>query len=72
MTLWAHYYRETEEHYRERGERPNVKKPWDTFTEDVKKAGEQILIAHQSEDKLTKYTKEKNSERMGLIEKQER
>ena len=51
----AAYYRSDEEFkYGRRREKPQFEKPWPTFTEDLLKLQEELLIVHQTTDKLGK------------------
>lgn len=51
----AHYYYEYEQWEQQRGElRPSFPKPWKTFTEDVKRIEEEVLISHYTPDVLPK------------------
>ena len=51
----AEYYRSDEEFkYGRRREKPQFEKPWSTFTEDLLKLQEELLIVHQTTDKLGK------------------
>lgn len=51
----AAYYRSDEEFkYGRRREKPQFEKPWPTFTEDLLKLQKELLIVHQTTDKLGK------------------
>jgi CRISPR-associated protein, csn1 family len=56
----AEYYRSDEEFkYGRRREKPQFEKPWPTFTEDLLKLQEELLIVHQATDKLGKRDRRK-------------
>ena len=56
----ATYYRSDEEFkYGRRREKPQFEKPWPTFTEDLLKLQEELLIVHQTTDKLGKRDRRK-------------
>lgn len=56
----AAYYRSDEEFkYGRRREKPQFEKPWPTFTEDLLKLQEELLIVHQTTDKLGKKDRRK-------------
>ncbi|MFA9392043.1 MAG: type II CRISPR RNA-guided endonuclease Cas9 [Prolixibacteraceae bacterium] len=54
----AQFYHEWEEYYNAGSdEKPQIEKPWVTFTEDVKKIEEEVLISHYTPDVLPKQSK---------------
>lgn len=56
----AEYYRGDEEFkYGRRREKPQFEKPWKTFTEDLLKLQKELLIVHQTTDKLGKRDRRK-------------
>ena len=56
----AEYYQSDEEFkYGRRREKPQFEKPWPTFTEDLLKLQEELLIVHQATDKLGKRDRRK-------------
>ncbi|WP_423861752.1 type II CRISPR RNA-guided endonuclease Cas9 [Alloprevotella tannerae] len=56
----AEYYRSDEEFkYGRRREKPQFEKPWKTFTEDLLKLQKELLIVHQTTDKLGKRDRRK-------------
>lgn len=56
----AAYYRSDEEFkYGRRREKPQFEKPWPKFTEDLLKLQEELLIVHQTTDKLGKRDRRK-------------
>lgn len=56
----AHYYYQVEDAYwNYTNEHISFKKPWKTFTEDLKNLEKEVLVSHYTPDKLTKHTKKK-------------
>ena len=56
---WAQYVADEERYgYGESG-KPRFEKPWPTFTEDVKAAADELLVAHHTPDNMTKQTRRK-------------
>ncbi len=53
---WAHYQRREELYRFGRGERPQMPKPWHTFTEDVKAIADQLLVSHHTYNNLPKHS----------------
>lgn len=56
---WAQYQRDTDNHAWNNGLRPEVEKPWPTFTEDVKAVTQELLIAHHTAHNLPKHSRKK-------------
>lgn len=56
---WAKYRTSQEAYEFGLGDRPTFEKPWSTFTEDVKKLSEKLLISHNVSRATFKYTKKK-------------
>ena len=56
---WAHYAQMEEYYKRGQGARPSMEKPWATFTEDVKRIGEELLVAHHTPDNMNKRGRKK-------------
>ena len=56
---WAQYQKETEYYDWYKGKRPEVVKPWNTFTEDIKAIEKELLISHYTANKLPKHTRKK-------------
>lgn len=56
---WTKYA--TEKEMYERGEcpKPQIQKPWPTFTEDVKAVADELLISHYTADNMPKQTRKK-------------
>lgn len=54
---WAEYVRATESWRFGLGSKPVFKKPWDTFTEDVKKLAESMLVVHDSPNNTLKQSR---------------
>ena len=52
--LLSEYYKKTEN---EREYKPKVKKPWETFAEDVKKLEDEIIAKHYTKDSTLKQSK---------------
>lgn len=52
--LWAEYLRRADDHHLYGGEKPKFEKPWPTFTEDVKRLTEEILVVHTTSDSTLK------------------
>lgn len=55
--LWAEYIRNSESFRYNGGAKPVFEKPWPTFTEDVKRITEQLLVVHDSPDNTIKQSK---------------
>jgi CRISPR-associated endonuclease Csn1 len=56
---WAQYVADEERYgYGESG-KPRFEKPWPTFTEDVKAAADELLVAHHTPDNMAKQTRKK-------------
>lgn len=56
---WAQYVADEERYgYGESG-KPRFEKPWPTFTEDVKAAADELLVAHHTPDNMAKQTRRK-------------
>lgn len=53
----AQYYHEVEEWKWFHKEKPHFPQPWETFASDVKKIGDDLLVAHTSPDLMPKHTK---------------
>lgn len=64
----AAFYHKWEEYYQKGVDKlPPVEKPWPTFTPDVKKIEQEILVSHYTPDVLPKQTKKKLRKR-GVIQ----
>lgn len=50
----ARYYQQLEEYERCRGNKPSFKKPWATFTEDIKALAQEMLVVHDTPDNMPK------------------
>lgn len=50
----AQYYQQLEEYERSRQNKPTFRKPWPTFTEDVKSIAQEILVVHDTKDNMPK------------------
>ncbi len=55
--LWAEYIRNSESFKYNGGVKPVFEKPWPTFTEDVKRITEQLLVVHDSSDNTLKQSR---------------
>lgn len=56
---WAHWAADDEEFRYGEGERPQIEKPWPTFTQDVKSVIEELLVSHHTPDNLPKQSRKK-------------
>ncbi len=54
---WAEYQRAADDYIFGIGEKPVFKKPWSSFTEDVKRIAENILVVHDSDDHTLKQSR---------------
>lgn len=54
---WAQYKGDEEKYSIEGGRKPEMPKPWKTFTEDVKSVSESLLISHHTPDNMTKQSR---------------
>ncbi|AVM53812.1 CRISPR-associated endonuclease Csn1 [Bacteroides zoogleoformans] len=53
----AHYYHDEEASKRGAGQKPQFKKPWPTFTEDVLAIEQELLVVHSTPDNMAKHAK---------------
>ncbi|MGE0089997.1 MAG: type II CRISPR RNA-guided endonuclease Cas9 [Bacteroidales bacterium] len=68
----AKFYHDSEEMFVARiDKKPNVEKPWPTFTEDVKEIEKEIFVSHYTPDNLSVQSKKKLRKR-GKIQKNEK
>lgn len=65
--LWAQYQQQWEYYQKGKGERPQVKKPWPTFTEDVKSIAEALLVSHHTPDNMSKNSRKKLRKRGRIL-----
>ena len=56
---WKRYAEEAERYQLGEGDRPNIEKPWPTFTEDVKAVADELLVSHHTADNMAKQTRKK-------------
>lgn len=56
---WAQYAGEEERFRRGEHERPRFEKPWPTFTEDVRAAADELLVAHHTPDNMPKQSRKR-------------
>lgn len=55
----ARYYQQLEEYERGDAQRPNYPKPWQTFTEDIKKLTSELLVVHDTPDNMPKQARKR-------------
>ncbi len=55
--LWAEYVRNLEDYDFSGESKPRFEKPWETFTEDVKRITEQLLVVHDTPNNTLKRSK---------------
>lgn len=56
---WAQFQQDTERYTWHRAQRPVMEKPWPTFTEDVQRVAEGLLISHHTPNNLPKHSRKK-------------
>ena len=56
---WKEYMLEKENYLWGNGRKPEYKKPWPTFTEDVLRIPDQLLVSHYTPDNLAKRSRKK-------------
>jgi len=56
----AQYYHDKEAFRWGYGQKPTFPKPWKTFTEDIKRLSEEILVAHDTPDNMAKKAKRRD------------
>ena len=66
----ARYYQQYEEYERGRANKPQFKKPWPTFTEDIKALGKELLVVHDTPDNMPKQSRKKVKTPKGIIYQQ--
>ena len=66
----ARYYQQYEEYERGRANKPQFKKPWPTFTEDIKALGKELLVVHDTPDNVPKQSRKKVKTPKGIIYQQ--
>lgn len=54
FNMMGRYYHAKEEEERGEGQRPEFKKPWPTFTQDLKQIAEELLVVHDTPDNMPK------------------
>lgn len=54
---WAQYQRDEERYYWDKNKKPDIEKPWATFTEDVKSLVDTLLVSHHTANKLPKHSR---------------
>ena len=66
----ARYYQQYEEYERGRANKPQFKKPWPTFTEDIKALGKELLVVHDTPDNMPKQSRKEIKTPKGIIYQQ--
>ena len=66
----ARYYQQYEEYERGRANKPQFKKPWPTFTEDIKTLSKELLVVHDTPDNMPKQSRKKIKTPKGIIYQQ--
>ena len=66
----ARYYQQYEEYERGRANKPQFKKPWPTFTEDIKVLSKELLVVHDTPDNMPKQSRKKVKTPNGIIYQQ--
>ena len=59
-----------EEYERGRANKPQFKKPWPTFTEDIKALSKELLVVHDTPDNMPKQSRKKVKTPKGIIYQQ--
>ncbi len=55
----ANYHKEEDAFRYENGTRPVFKKPWPTFTEDVKRISDELIVSHYTPDNMGKQSRQR-------------
>ena len=63
----ARYYQQYEEYERGRANKPQFRKPWATFTEDIKALSNELLVVHDTPDNMHKQSRKKVKTPEGTI-----
>ena len=66
----ARYYQQYEEYERGRANKPTYRKPWPTFTEDIKALSKELLVVHDTPDNMRKQSRKKVKTPHGVIYQQ--
>lgn len=66
----ARYYQQYEEYERGRANKPQFKKPWATFTEDIRALGKELLVVHDTPDNMPKQSRKKLRTPNGIVYQQ--
>lgn len=66
----ARYYQQYEEYERGRANKPQFKKPWATFTEDIRALGKELLVVHDTPDNMPKQSRWKQRTPNGIVYQQ--
>lgn len=56
---WAQYMADEERFEKGSGKAPRFEKPWPTFTEEVKKLADEVLVSHYTADNMPKQSRKK-------------
>ena len=67
---WKKYCEDSDNHKFTNGKKPHSEKPWSTFTEDVKRIAEEVLVFHYTADNASKMSKKKMRVR-GIVQRNE-
>ena len=62
----ARYYQQLEEYERGRAQRPTYPKPWATFTEDIKALANELLVVHDTPDRMPKQARHRTKTPHGM------
>lgn len=66
----ARYYQQYEEYERGRANKPQFKKPWATFTEDIRALSKELLVVHDTPDNMPKQSRKKLRTPNGIVYQQ--
>lgn len=66
----ARYYQQYEEYERGRANKPQFKKPWATFTEDIRALSKELLVVHDTPDNMPKQSRWKQRTPNGIVYQQ--
>lgn len=56
---WTQYVKERDCYDNGQGERPQIEKPWPTFTEDVKAVADELLVSHHTPDNMPRQSRKR-------------
>lgn len=63
----ARYYQQYEEYERGKANKPQFRKPWVTFTEDIKALAKELLVVHDTPDNMHKQSRKKIKTSKGTV-----